>query len=94
MDFKTKSLDFARRRTDVNTLLALGRRVAHFNKERRRKIEEEAARLLSGGGEAHASITDMYDKRLRDRANDHREKTYTDRLYRKNVTIEEMAGLD
>ena len=49
--------------------------------------------LLSGGGDAHTSTADIYDKRLRDRRNHHREKTYANPMYRKNVIIEEMAGL-
>ena len=94
MESKAKLLDFAMIQTDVDTLLALGRQAAHFNRTRRGKIEKEAARLISGGGETHVYIADMYNKRLRDRANTHWEKTYADRLYRKNVTIKEMAGLE
>jgi len=83
-------------RTDPRTLLdrlntrRLCSRVLHFKREQRRKIEVEAARMVAESGsptgeqEGYLSIREMYAKELRD-------KRYARRVYRKNMTVDQMA---
>lgn len=75
-------------------------RILHFKREQKRKVEEEAAKLLSGEnveGESSGPesgvpgmggpIQKMYRDLLK-------EKVTADRIWRKNMTIEEMANLE
>jgi len=82
--------------TDPRTLLdrlntrRLYNRVLHFKSEQRRKIEVEAAKMVADSGsktgkqDDYLSIAEMYAKQLRD-------ERYAQRVYRKNMTVEEMA---
>ena len=77
-------------RTDPDTLLArlntrrLHQRLVHYKKEQRKKREQEALNVDEKEGE---SIIQMYDRDLK-------EKIEAERLYPKNVTVEQMAELE
>lgn len=75
-------------------------RILHFKREQKRKVEEEAAKLLSGddvedaSGGSESGVPGMggpIQKMYRDLL---KEKVTADRIWRKNMTIEEMANLE
>lgn len=77
--------------TDPTTLLArlntrrLYARVLHFKREQRKKVNADVSQMMSSGTtKSLLSIKEMYEKQLRD-------KLYADRIYRKNMTVEQMA---
>ncbi|KAL7540764.1 hypothetical protein ACHAWF_006782 [Thalassiosira exigua] len=80
---------------DPDTLLArlntrrLYQRVLYYQREQRKKLQADAAKLLENeeGKEDDTGINNAYEKGIKDRRT-------ADRVYRKDVTIQQMAEME